>query len=265
MYRIIKILFTLFLGVLLLAASGCKEYVFGPEPHFINEREFTPRLNVFGVLRTDSLYGKPASLVRVDNTIHVDSVETDTTVITGARVTIYEMGMNHATDTFHFVYTDYDSTYTVKDYRPRNFVPQANTSYQLRCEKEGYETVTGYTTVPEKPELIDGVKTDDRQLKFEIKRRENAILYEFYLMKARDFHYDKKLRPDSGNVKVNISLPEGFTKPFELKIYAYDTHLSEYNTYSLYYKPNTYQPPYSTVENGYGCFGSMNVLRVRVE
>jgi len=265
----IKTIFILIIGSILVSALGCKEYIYGPQPNIINENEFIPKLNIFGVLRPDSLYGKPASMIRVDKTTAVDSVNSDTLLITDARVTIYEMDSNnYPLDSFRFEYTDYDSTYMRNDYRPpvdRDFMPKTNTTYKIVCEKEGYEKVTGYTTMPEEPNLIDGIKMNKRELHFQIKRDEKAELYEFYLLKGRKSHYDKKLKPDTGNIKVTIKVPPNFTKPFDLKIYAYDNNLSEYNTYSLYYKPNTYQPPYSTVENGYGCFGSMNILRTKVE
>ena len=53
----------------------------------------------------------------------------------------------------------------------------------------------------------------------------------------------------------NDSASEG-----KLIIYAYDIKLSEYITYNIIIKPQTYQSNYSTVNNGFGCFGSMNLL-----
>ena len=47
----------------------------------------------------------------------------------------------------------------------------------------------------------------------------------------------------------------------QLIIYAYDQNLSEYfAAANLSFKPNTYRPPFTNVQNGYGCFWSLNLL-----
>ena len=72
---------------------------------------------------------------------------------------------------------------------------------------------------------------------------------------------DRFLRPDSGDVKISLSFPPAFTGPCTLLIYQYDLNLSTYLTANLSIKPNIYQTDFSTVTDGYGCFGSLNVLR----
>ena len=59
----------------------------------------------------------------------------------------------------------------------------------------------------------------------------------------------------------SISPPEQSSESTGLLIiYAYDLQLSEYITYNVSIKPNTYRSDYSTVDNGFGCFGSLNVF-----
>lgn len=247
----------------ILALSGCEEYIFGPQPKIIDEESFDSKLNIFGILRPDSLREHPASFIRVDKAVAMDSLNNDTLPITDAVVKIYEINSSK-TDSFQFNYTDYDSAYGMQDYRPDDFIPEPGMSYKLICRHTKYETVIGYTTVPEMPELVNPIQIVNNELKFTVRRDQNVGLYEFNLMKGDLFHYHRQLSPDSGHVKVSITLPEGFSKPFDVTIYAYDNNLAEYNTYSLYYKPNTYQPPYSTLNNGYGCFGSLNILKRQV-
>ena len=58
----------------------------------------------------------------------------------------------------------------------------------------------------------------------------------------------------------SISPPEQSSESAGLLIiYAYDLQLSEYMTYNVSIKPNTYRSDYSTVDNGFGCFGSLNI------
>ena len=51
------------LGLILLFIFSCEEIYIGSQPKFLEEQEVEPALNIFGVLRPDSLYGQPASFV----------------------------------------------------------------------------------------------------------------------------------------------------------------------------------------------------------
>ena len=69
------------------------------------------------------------------------------------------------------------------------------------------------------------------------------------------------VRPETGNINATIQFERKNASEAILTIYAYDQKLSEYVTYNIIIKPQTYQSTYSTVENGYGCFGSLNILK----
>ena len=76
---------------------------------------------------------------------------------------------------------------------------------------------------------------------------------------------DRFLRAKQGNVLVEFSL-KGIPKgECILQIYAFDNNLSEYFTANLSSKPNIYQKEFSTVENGYGCFGALNVFEMEID
>jgi len=72
---------------------------------------------------------------------------------------------------------------------------------------------------------------------------------------------DRFLRPKSGNVLISLPLEGIPNGTCQLTIYAFDLNLSEYLTVNLSIKPNIYQKDFSTVENGFGCFGAMNIYR----
>ena len=72
-------------------------------------------------------------------------------------------------------------------------------------------------------------------------------------------------KPETGNINADFTFNRDSEAEGKLVIYAYDLKLSEYMTYNLSIKPNAYQPPPSTVDNGYGCFGSFNMLERVVE
>jgi len=71
---------------------------------------------------------------------------------------------------------------------------------------------------------------------------------------------DRIQRPEVGDIAVTIAIEPSGESTGLLIIYAYDLQLSEYITYNVSIKPNTYRSDYSTVDNGFGCFGSLNVF-----
>ena len=121
-----------------------------------------------------------------------------------------------------------------------------------------------------------------------------AALYDVYFIIGQNAYTDRIQRPETGDIAVTIefqgvrsnnwdicdfftnkkittykakmsndfiSLPEQSSESTGLLIiYAYDLQLSEYMTYNVSIKPNTYRSDYSTVDNGFGCFGSLNVF-----
>jgi len=100
--------------------------------------------------------------------------------------------------------------------------------------------------------------------KFDILRDELVQVYDIYFNYENMEFAKRVLRPDFGNTKVEINFSTANPGTGKLTIYAYDLKLSEYITYNVIIKPQTYQNRYSTVENGYVCFGSLNILEKNI-
>jgi hypothetical protein len=98
-------------------------------------------------------------------------------------------------------------------------------------------------------------------LSFTIVQDSLAALYDIYYFNGTNI-YSQRIRPaGSGDIVIDMNVEPGLTGKDYIVIYAYDLKLSEYMTYNVGIKPNTYRSNYSTVENGYGCFGSITVLK----
>jgi hypothetical protein len=71
--------------------------------------------------------------------------------------------------------------------------------------------------------------------------------------------------PETGvPTPVKMQWPQG-TSGVVLEIYAYDENMAVYSTsFNTSFNFNRYRPSISTVENGYGCFGSVNKTTVRL-
>ena len=71
---------------------------------------------------------------------------------------------------------------------------------------------------------------------------------------------DRIQQPETGDLTVTIDIEQSSESAGLLIIYAYDLQLSEYITYNVIIKMNSYRSDYSTVDNGFGCFGSLNIF-----
>ncbi|MDZ7260757.1 MAG: DUF4249 domain-containing protein [candidate division KSB1 bacterium] len=228
----------------------------GPQPHYLEEVKHQPLLNVFGILRPDSLEGWPLSYVHLEFSYPTDDIP-DSSIIPDAQVQIIKLEGTTVVDSFDFVYTDW-GIFPTREYRNASFFPQEG-SYRLICRKEGFPVLSAETTVPNLPLIRE--ETIERQgatLSFHILRDEQVGVYEVVLEGNNWLVKDRFLRPPSGDVPISFSIPNG---PCQLTIYAFDLNLSEYLTVNLSIKPNIYQKDFSMVTNGLGCFGAMNIYR----
>jgi len=87
-----------------------------------------------------------------------------------------------------------------------------------------------------------------------------AALYDVYLIIGQKTCTDRIQRPEAGDIAVTIAIEQSGETAGLLIIYGYDLQLSEYITYNVIIKTNTYRSDYSTVDNGFGCFGSLNIF-----
>jgi len=233
---------------------------FGPQPSYIDTPEYEEKLNILGVLRPDSLQGRSQSFVHVEKAISIYDVD-DSLDIQDVEVTIFELEENIPVDTIQLVYSDFNGFYDKEEYRDSTFFPHANTTYLVRCKKEGFPELLGRTTVPSKPEIIPGtVLYADNNLSFAIQPDSLASLYYIYLEVGGTVFFRQFIKQENENINVEFQLKDSNTvHTATVTIITYDYQLSEYITYNINVKPNTFRENYSTVEKGYGCFGSLNI------
>jgi len=235
----------------------------GPQPHYLEDVEHEPKLNVFGILRPDSLEGLPLSYVHLEFSFPTDNIP-DSSIISDAEVKIMKMNGASDVDSFSLVYSNFD-VFPTQEYRHTSFFPQKGT-YQLICRKEGFPVLSAETTVPSIPIVLEEtIQRQGNSLSFQIMRDEQVGLYEVVLEGSNWLIKDRFLRPESGNVPISFSLDGIPSGASQLTIYAFDLNLSEYLTVNLSIKPNIYQKDFGTVENGFGCFGAMNIYRKVIE
>ena len=235
----------------------------GPQPIILENTEHQPKLNVLGILRPDSTDGISLSFVHVELSFPINNYP-DSAIVPNADVKILKLKGNVIVDSSNFIYTDF-GVFPNKEYRSQSCSPTKGT-YQLICQKEGFPTVKAQTTMVDVPQIEEGsFQVHESTLSFKIVRDEQVGLYEVVLQGNSWLVKERILRSKQGNIPVEFSLKNIPKGECALKIYAFDNNLSEYFTANLSSKPNIYQKDFSTVENGYGSFGALNVLEMEIE
>lgn len=253
-----------FLIVILLLCSGCENPFtgYGPQPIYLTEPDDEVKLNIFGIVRPGEQQGFSMSFVHVEAAFSVtdlpDSLEVDS-------VNVQITSEDDTSRVFDLVYGNPDDVFSRKDYRNQSLRPEACQTYSVRCEKEGYPVLTGRTTVPNIPFIVEiQIEPDNTQLYLTVARDSLAGLIEVVFQSGEQQFSTRAIRPDSGDIHVNLHIDSMGKLTGVLMIFAYDMNLSEYMTYNISVKPNSYLDMYSTVEGGHGCFGSLNFLNQTV-
>lgn len=258
LFRVVTLVMIMVLGLM----TGCENPItgYGPQPVYLDKQEHRPMLNVFGVLRPGTQNGMPLSFVHLEESFSVTSYP-DTIEVRDADVTLFRYEWDVIVDSMSFMYTHFDSTFQRSEYRHAEFYPVENQTYGISCCKSGFPELTSKTTVPSVPAIIeDSIEINTNRLTFSILGDSLAALYDITLWVGEDLYNQRLRRPEVGNIDVAFDLDTNHGPSGVLLVYAYDLQLSKYMTYNVNVKYNSYRSDYSTVENGLGCFGSLNVL-----
>ena len=249
----------------LLLFVHCADYFTapGPQPGYVDEKiVHDPKFSVFGMLRPDSTEsGLPQSFIKVDASFPIGPYP-ESNLVEDATITVLPLEDGQALDSLFFEYTDMGS-FPDTLFRRAGFFPKGGESYRLICRKAGYPTLVAETTVPDPPKIIlDSFRSSDNTVHFEVQRDEKSGLVEAVLLGENYYQSERFVRPESGNTSITLTVKRENGSPSVLFLYAYDLNLAEYLSANLSIKPNIYQSDFSTVENGYGCFGSLNYLKI---
>ena len=245
-------------SLLLMQCDGANPTALGPQPTTLKETKHQPLLNVFGVLRPDTLAELPRSFVHLE--FVYDAKESpDSTLVTDADVTVVRADSSLSADSVAFIYTELNNLAS-PEYRNTLFFPKPGI-YRLVCRKDGFPELTAETVLPHVPIIRDRhIEINDTQLSFSLIQDENVGLVEVILDGDEWQVRDRFLPPEKGDIPVTLALSPKCLGVCKLSVYAYDLNLSEYLTANMSVKPNVYLEGLRIVNNGFGCFGSLNVL-----
>lgn len=246
--------------VILLMLSACKEigefYLGIPLQPKFEENSFTPGLNIFGILNTDSTGSFNNSFIVIEKVLpavgKIDSFNVDTVLVT--------IENNNSNSEQLFLLTNFDETFSQVNYRPvEYFAPKPGEIYSISCVHSDFPTLRATTIIPAKAVLeTTSIIKQNNFLSFEIKPDTSIYMMDVYC-------YIDTLKPSpyrfAAETEQNtlIEIPVNGNKVDSVVVYSYDYNMAKYYlTSNTSLNFNKYRNSYSTVENGYGVFGSIN-------
>jgi len=228
---------------------------------------FEEGLNIFGLLRPDSAGDYNKSFVFVQQNWPVLEAE-DFSIIHDVIVMVYLKENGVFVDTFAFPLMPSDSLFGDTLYRPvTEFYPQPGQTYQLICDHPDFPVAEGETTIPSKPEIVENsLKIDAGKLECIVIQDTLIKMLDIYLLTESDGWQAARYVPeDSSDTHIIVYFPDNYSIR-KVKIFSYDNKLATYyansNT-SLNF--NKYRTSFSTLESGFGVFGSLNFTEIELE
>lgn len=261
-----------FLIMTLFIISACEktmDYYLGVplQPSFFDKSQWHKVINIFGVIRPDS-DGKPMSFVYLVQATPTKNDTFNDPVLKNASVILYETKTSGITDTINlsFVETKSDTTWSFPRYVSNKLKPEGGFHYKIFCNSPGLPVLTGETTIPFVPEIVNGsLIITSSKINFEIVPDTLAYLYDIYLFSVNDMLTKRVVRNGTDTVIVDWNLEKSEEWQI-LVIGAYDRNMANYMTTATnsFFNFNTYRPPVTTVNGGYGCFGSLNYQMIQL-
>ncbi len=226
----------------------------GPQPNTIIQTEFVPGLNIFGILRLEENSGQ--SYIRVERA-YLTSEENEefNPLIRNALVLVASCIDSEPADTFFFA-TD---SVLGDVYLNPSFSPAPGTCYHLSVFAPDLPTAESETSVPSIPSVAgNSIQIEENLLTFQLLSQPDIKLYDIFVL-TDEFTLEKRLL-NTGSVQnqIEFQLPAEEWENLSVEVFGYDTNLTEYVTDSFSFKPQSYHETVTSIENGYGCFGSVS-------
>ncbi len=226
-------------------------------PKKIIDTKFEPGLNVFGVLRADDIPGS--------SFIHVEKAVTTEEMYEGVDIFITDawIQLTDSLTGFESVFISSPDTTEEGYYFNNGFNPQPGHHYLLEILSGDFPALRGETTIPVKPALVpQSLSATDKTVQFELQLTSDTYQYNIYLF-FDEYYLEKQISNESEGVRcIRFDFSNGTEQPTGLRIIGYDRNLAVYLNSSPSFIPQTFHEIVNTVENGYGCFGSLAVTEI---
>jgi hypothetical protein len=254
-----KILILLIIAVILTSCKEVADFYLGIplQPKF-EENSYTDGLNIFGILRCDSTGNFNNSFVEIQKVMpavgEIDSFEVGAVKVTVEKINSSEENL------YNFTLTDGGGVFSRENYRPDTvFSPLPGDIYALTCNYTDFPVLMATTIIPDKANLVsNSIFSETNFFSFEIELDTTFFMIDVYCYSGDKSVFNSRFAAEPEDNTL-IEMPVNANSIDSVLVFTYDFNLAKYylnsNT-SLNF--NKYRNSYSTVENGYGVFGSIN-------
>jgi hypothetical protein len=225
-------------------------------------------MNIFGLLRPDFHGEFNKSFVYLQQNWPVlEYNDSSFTIIKYADIQLIQLENNNIIDTTYFPLLSPDASFSDTLYRPAQpFTPIPGNTYRLTCTHDSLPRARGETLFPNEPQVVPGsLLISDGKIHFDVTRDETIKMLDIYVVSTTYSGITGRyVTNDTTNIGITLSL-SGVSQAI-IEIYSYDANLASYyansNT-SLNF--NKYRTTFSTLEEGFGVFGSLNFTKFSVD
>jgi hypothetical protein len=221
---------------------------------------FEPGLNVYGVIKAGPTFDTINHFFEVERLLYIlgtfDSMNVSNANIALSRKPITGEAI------------DYNLAYHGNGrYFNPEIIAAPGDKWEYRCTHDTFE-VTSACIIPDIPKLKENIEvSEENKVTFYIEPDTTAFMYMVYLLSDEKVVTERKI-PVKGEATAFELAPDW--NPVEVStvlfVFAYDQNLEKYTTTSnIFFKPNAYRQPYSTVEGGYGTFGAISSAMFEVK
>ena len=254
--------------MLLMSCEAITEYYIGfPQQPELSEDADTAQFNLFGVLRPDSYGEFNRSFIYVQR-IWPALAFGNFSIFPDAEVEVREIFGQDSFSSIDFPLRPPDSLFFDSLYRPvERFSPLPGTTYELQCRHPDLPTAIGRTIFPPAPEIVEGsIWLEGNSFGFTLRADTLIEMVDIYLSGPGYSILAGRLVPEKQS-DTEVSLTADFSPAgSKLSVFGYDINLAIYignsNTALNF---NKYREGFTTLESGYGVFGSLNFAEVRLE
>jgi len=254
-------------GIFAFTTLSCEYYLgINQQPQFRGQN-IEEGMNVFGLLRPDSIESYNKSFVYVQQIWPVLEIG-GYKIISDVTVWVEHIINNEVTETIEFPFVPSDSFFNDTLYRPlTNFTPRPGERYRLICQYGEFPDAVGETVVPPEPRIKENsLAVAGRNVSFTLVADSLIGMIDIYLITDNYNQILDRIVPSMlSDTEIELTLP---VDPQELilRLFAYDQNLAVYNGNSnISLNFNKYRTTISTLESGFGVFGSLNYTDVELQ
>jgi len=219
----------------------------------VSKNDFDPGLNLFGALKTGVTFDTINHYFEVQQLLSLVDT-TSNMVIDSADITLQRHKLSGEVKSYSL------KNYGNGLYFNKDLEIEAGEKWDFSCTYKSYN-VTSSCLIPYQPVIKPGsFKFDNRRIQFEVLKDTTAFIYDIYLLSDSNYYFDRVVAQQHANTTFSFQT-EWDIHPGQtmLYVFAYDKQFEKYfSTSSIFFKPNAFRPPYSTVNGGYGVFGAIS-------